>query len=125
MNLNATRVEEILIDSLAEDLSEDERVVIEGIVNPYALNPTKLEGHKSEIIAMLADLPEQFRANGGGGWSFLNACLTKDGEQWTGLQQRMDQLFVLGMGIGRVTCPLPREMWSALPGGMPYYIIEV
>jgi len=68
-------------------------------------------------------LPEQFKGSAGGGWSFLNACDDKHGNQWTDLHLRMEQLFQLGIGIGKVKCLMPRAMWSALPGGMPYYAV--
>jgi hypothetical protein len=73
---------------------------------------------------MLAELPDMFKESGGGGWSFLNACDDRHGNQWTGLHQRMEQLFQLGIGIDKVECQLPREVWPALPGGMPYYIVK-
>ena len=73
----------------------------------------------------LKALPHQFRKNSGGGWSFLNACNQENGVQWTGLHQRMDQLFCLGMGVKLVESLLSRKMWRNLPGGMPYYVINV
>jgi len=56
--------------------------------------------------------------------SFLNACQDRNGNQWTDLHQRMEQLFVLGQAAGFVSCLLPRDMWAALPGGMPYYVVS-
>ena len=41
------------------------------------------------------------------------------GNQWTRYHQRMEQLFQLG--IGKIKCLMPHEMWSILPRGMPYY----
>ena len=35
----------------------------------------------------------------------------------------MEELFCLGIAIGRVECLIPREMWKILPGGVPYYVI--
>ena len=37
----------------------------------------------------------------------------------------MEQLFVLGMGLGLVKYGLPRSMWNVLPGGMPYISIDL
>ena len=56
--------------------------------------------------------------------SFLNACMTQSGEHW-GEHPSMDTLFVLGMAVGYVTCLLPRDSWKNLPGGMPYYQVNL
>jgi hypothetical protein len=79
----------------------------------------------AEIRAMLAELPDQYRKSGGGGWSFLNACDDRHGTQWTGFHRTMEHLFMLGLAIGAVTLLMPRELWDALPGGMPYYMVDV
>jgi hypothetical protein len=120
--LDPNRVEEIFVDCLAD--GREDHVVAEGITCKVGLNPTRLENHRSEIEAMLDELPDEFKRSVGGGWSFLNACNDKHGNQWTGLHQRMEQLFQLGIGIGKVEAQLPRKMWAALPGGMPYYVIN-
>lgn len=99
-------------------------VVVEGILGKFGFHPGRLEGHRPLIFGWLCALPVQFQKSGGGGWSFLQACMDRDGEQWTGFHQRMDQLFCLGMGLNLVVCQLPREMWSVLPGGMPYYMVD-
>ena len=70
---------------------------------------------------MLSQLPEEFMASKGGGWSFLNACMTNTGATWTSLHQVMEQLFMLGMSVDMVICLLPRELWHCLPGRVPYY----
>ena len=98
--------------------------MVEGILTNYGLSKSALERNKEAITQMLSDLPPPFRQETGGGWSFLNACNTRSGEQWTGLHVVMDRLFVLGMGIGMVQCCLPREFWSFLAGGMPYYMVK-
>ena len=72
---------------------------------------------------MLENLPLDFQENSGGGMSFLKACDDQEGNQWTGLHRRMEELFVLGTGLGKVKCLMPRELWAALPGGMPYYVV--
>lgn len=103
----------------------DNAVVVDGIMAKYAFHPARLASHRDEVKGWLALLPVEFQADGGGGWSFLNACYQADGHQWTGLHERMEQLFCLGMGLGFVKCQMPREMWSIIPGGMPYYGVDV
>ncbi len=124
--LNPKKVEEIFLDCLYRD-GEDttNHVLVEGIVANYGLHPERLESHREEVIALLAELPDEFRENGGGGWSFLNACNDRHGNLWTGLHSIMEQLIVMGVALGLVHYQLPKEMWSVLPGGMPYFSIRI
>lgn len=122
--LDPEKVNAIFMDCLfkkGEDTSK--HVKAEGIVRNVGFHPERLESHKAEIEAMLDELPDEFKETGGGGMSFLNACNDKHGNQWTGLHQRMEQLFQLGVGVGKVKSLMPREMWGVLPGGMPYYVV--
>ena len=123
--LNSERVEAIFMDCLFKE-GEDttNHVKAEGITHNVGFHPERLEGYKTEIATMLAELPDSFKKTGGGGMSFLQACEDKHGNQWTGSHQRMEQLFQLGAGIDKVECLMPRAMWSTLPGGMPYYCIN-
>ena len=103
----------------------DGMVRAEGIVRTFGFHPGRLEMHKEEIGQMLAELPDVFKVSGGGGMSFLNACQTRDGEVWTGLQQTVDELVVLGIATGQATyLPEQRELWSAFPGGVPYVQVK-
>lgn len=127
--LTSANVEAIIKDCLfKDDLPEEEMmaraVIVPGIVNKWGFVPEKLEEHKTEIIEMLDQLPDEFKTSKGGGWSFLNGCMRKDGEQW-GEQPSVDQLFSLGQGIGVVKCQVPRELWSMFPGGVPYYQVDL
>jgi hypothetical protein len=130
--LTSNHVEEVLRDCLLADdeaeIDPDVVVIVEGILNPFAFQVEGLERNRKLIAGMLAELPREFMAvktGGGGGWSFLNACMRRDGVQWTGLHRTMDWLLSLGQACGYVTCQLPREMWASMPGGMPYYVIEL
>lgn len=124
--LDPQRVEEIFLDCLFRDGEDTStHVKAEGIMATIGFNPERLEGHRQEIEAMLAELPDDFRESGGGGMSFLNACMDRHGNQWTGLHQTMDQLFTLGIGLDKASFLLPREMWGALPGGMPYLVVKI
>ena len=81
-------------------------------------HPQRLESHKAEIKQLLAQLPHQF--NEGGGWTFLNACVTEAGDQW-GEHRNIDQLLMLGVASKLAEYCMPREFWPVLPGGMPYF----
>ena len=130
MKLEAQAVEAIMMDCLYR---EDEvvncqppegHVMVDGIVARFAFHPGRLQQHKQTICLLLAELPIEFHKNTGGGWSFLNACFDKTGRQW-GEHRNMEQLVVLGLATGLVEYCLPRELWSALPGGLPYFVVKL
>jgi hypothetical protein len=99
-------------------------VRVDGIMLPARFDKRKLADHAELIAALLSELPDQFKTSGGGGWSFLNACMDRRGNQWTGMHSTMDKLFMLGLAIGMVEPLLPRDVWPTLPGGMPYYLVK-
>lgn len=130
MTINATALEAVFLDCLFKDEEiadgkpPEGAVLVEGVQGKFGFHPQRLESHREEVQAWLAALPHEFRAKEGGGWSFLNACMDEDGDQW-GEHRNMEQLFCLGMGLGLAKCLMPRDMWSVLPGGMPYYSVDV
>ena len=129
--IDAERLGEILRDCLVNEDTrqpEDDIVMTEGVMHVYAFVPEKLAEHRLEVAAMLVELPMQFRPasmGGEGGWSFLNACTDRRGEQWTGEHLAVEGLLCLGIAMNLAAWLLPKEMWSALPGGMPYVRVTV
>lgn len=123
VTLNPDKVYEIFTDCLYRE-GEDTtgHIVAEGIVQTVGFHPQRVESHRSEVEALLEELPDTFRRSDGGGWSFLEACKDRHGRQWTGMHQTMEQLVQLGIGIGKVQYLLPREAWAIMPGGMPYFV---
>lgn len=93
-----------------------------GVMGGFCFLTSKLDENRADIESMLKDLPPEFMKSGGGGMSFLNACMTKDGEHWAE-HPTIEELICLGMGIKMVEFVMPREMWAALPGGMPYFVV--
>lgn len=121
--ITAIEVHEIFVDCL---FREDEPIVDpaigEGILQRYGFHPGRIANHSQRIHELLLALPEGFREDKGGGWTFLNACDDAAGNHW-GEHRNMDELFVLGLATGKCRSVLPRDMWDALPGGMPYYAV--
>jgi len=120
MKLTSEKVTEIFLDCRSEN---PRHPVTTGIVHSVKFDPAKLEKHRTAIGELLQELPVEFRpkaVGGGDGWSFLQACDDKDGHQWTGMHMVMEQLFLLGFATDQAKILLPREIWDALPGGMPY-----
>lgn len=129
-HIDPNLIKTIFIDSLFKDEEiedgkvPDKAVLVYGIVDRIGFNPDRLETHRSVVLECLKLLPVEFRKTGGGGWTFLNACMEVGGAQWTGLHQRMEQLFMLAIGLGLARWQM-REMQSVLPGGMPFVQIEL
>jgi len=123
MKLTAENVNTVFRACLFEDGEDTANAVkAEGIMSNFGFHPERLAKHKADIASMLAELPDEFRADKGGGWSFLNACMTRDGDQW-GEHVNMEQLVTLGIATGHAKMLLPRDMWEVLPGGMPYFAV--
>ena len=122
--LTPTRVEEVFTACLFAD-GEDtsNHVKAEGFLTTVGFHPERLEARSNDIVEMLGELPDSFKSSGGEGMSFLEACEDRHGNLWTGNHHSMEQLFQLGLAIGKVSYPFPREVWEALPGGMPYYVV--
>lgn len=98
-------------------------VLVEGVQLVAGLSFERCWGNRQEVWSMLGQLPRQFMLGIGGGWSFLNACETAQGDQW-GEHADVDRLICLGLALGAVEFALPREAWPVLPGGMPYFAVK-
>lgn len=122
--LDVERVVSVFRECLFEN-GEDtaDAVIAEGIILTAGFHPGRLLAHSEEIAAMLAELPVQFQAKGGGGYSFLGADQDKHGNQWAGDHRHMEELLLLGIASGKATITAPRKMWRLLPGGMPYFVV--
>lgn len=123
---SAARVTEIFRDCL---FREDELVegqptgsylLVEGLTQKFGFQPDRTRGYTEEIGQLLRDLPQPFST---GGWSFLNGCLDRSDQQW-GEQFHVEQLLVLGLATEQAGYCLPREVWSSLPGGVPYFWVK-
>lgn len=120
MRLTAENVEAIFRDCLTDDRS----FIVHGVVLGAAFDRAKVEAHEEEIMQMLMQLPIQFHRPGGCGWTFLNMCIDNNEHQWCDTHQMLDMLVCLGRAIGALEFVLQRDLWKALPGGMPYIVIN-
>ena len=124
MELTSENVNVVLSDCLFRDgENTDNHVKVEGIVTVIGFHPARLESHTEDVATMLECLPDDFQSEKGGGMSFLNACLDKNGHQW-GEHKSMEGLFLLAIGLGLAQWQFPREEWPSLPGGMPYVVVN-
>ena len=123
MKLTAEKVNEIFMDCLFKDGEDTSgHIAAEGVVTKVGFHPMRLEAHKEDIRQLLQDLPVNFRSDQGGGWSFLQACVDNQDNQW-GEHRSIDQLLCLGIATKQAKILFPKEMWSAFPGSMPYFSV--
>jgi len=102
-------------------------LVVEGVNLKVGFHPERIKQNRKNIISMLDCLSDNFKAEKGGGYSFLNMIDDKNGEQWTvidGVHSEVDKLVTLGLAIGKLSYLMPKEMWKILPGGMPYLVVK-
>jgi len=124
--ISAKEIDTIIHDCLykTEEPPQDMKfVAARGIIRSVGFIPEKIEEHHERIKEILYCLPEQFREDKGGGWSFLKAPFDKNGEQW-GEQTDAEQLLLLGLAAGYVKYLLEdKRMWSVFPGSVPYFMV--
>lgn len=125
-----TRVQNILMDCFYKPeevpggATPADAIIVEGITARCGFHPGRIAQHKQEIIEIIELMPRTFFQGEGGGWSFLNLCMTAEGEQW-GEHSDCEALVILGMAAGVCRFVMPREMWNDLPGAMPYVVFEI
>lgn len=124
--LTTKNVEAVFKDCLFRDNdSSVEPVRTEGVTFNARFHPERLQAHRQTIHNMLAELPEKFKqSNGVGGDSFLNTYKDKDGNNWASLHLTQGMLVQLGLAIGEIEYPMPRDVWPVLPGGLPYIMVK-
>lgn len=126
----AQRVTAIFMDALflPEEVPDGkppaDAVLVEGITGKFGFHKQRLEGHRAEVQALLNEiLHDNFHADKGGGWSFLNMAEARDGTLW-GQHRNCQELLTLAIGLGMAKYALEREMWAHLPGGVPYVVVN-
>lgn len=95
-------------------------IKVEGIYQDFVLNKGALAAERQHIEDMLNELPKGFKQ----GWSFGEMYRTEDGRQWAYKIRDMEALMVLGVAIGWLKYPVPKNLWWSLPGGMPYVVLS-
>lgn len=126
LHLTAGNVEHIFFECLNESMSDkNDAITVQGIQITPAFNPERIAARRDDIISMLDELPDPFHVGSGDGWTFLNMCIGRNGEQWTDLHRTCDYLLCLGIGIGAIEYTIKqRDLWRMFPGEMPYITIN-
>lgn len=129
VNSKAGRVRKLVSESLYKDedlkgLKPGEAppgaVIFEGIMRKYGFDPVRLEANREKVRALIAEtVPNEFLKSGGGGYTFLNLCVDRSGDQWAE-HPTLDDFIALSGALGMAGFCMPRDFWSFLPGGVPY-----
>ena len=100
MELTASKVNEVFMDCLFKSEPEpgDKFIPVRGIVTNVGFVPKKINDYSLTIKMMLNELDDTFKED-------------------------MEQLMLLGIAAGWLKYLLPRELWPALSGGVPYLVI--
>ena len=77
MRLTHQNVEDVFKDCLASTTE----YTLKGVCIEVAFNREKIAEHEQDIMQMLMQLPKEFHRPGGGGWTFLNMCIDKNGKR--------------------------------------------
>jgi hypothetical protein len=103
-------------DELENGIPAD-AIIVEGITMKLGFHAGRVEEKKPIIKELLNEMPSQFHESG---WTFLNLCQDKNGNQWADLHRTMEALVVLGIAVGMASFCFQRDLWKSLPGGVPY-----
>jgi hypothetical protein len=105
------------VEALHGEPPED-AIIVEGLTANFGFKPENVRANTDAINKLIDEIvPEDFYK----GMSFLNLPLDKNGELW-GEHQQAEALYAMAKAVGRAEFVLPREMWGAFPGGMPYIL---
>ena len=114
----------ISTEATPEQIEANGLVLVECLIHTFVFHPKRVAEQRDNIRSMLERLPDGYRASGGGGWSFLNLCVDKDDVQWTSFHRTQEALCALAIAADLGEWVLPRDLWGALPGGMPYFVYK-
>jgi len=107
-----------------KDTPPDDALIVEGIIMKVGFHPARVAKNRDIIREWVRQLPDDFIKSKGGGMSFLNMCVDREGNQWTGEHRIMEQLTCLAIAAKLGNYCLPREAWTAMPGGVPYVVFD-
>lgn len=117
LKLTAKNVNDLFYTVLFND-GEDHTgyIRVNGVTQNFGLHPGRVASVKERVGELLGQLDPSFFSDDG--QSFLQLPFSADGTHWCE-HRTAQELMVLGLATGLMVSPLPREMWMALPGGVP------
>ncbi len=120
--IDSVSVHNLFVSCLTDDKDET-AVIAEMLACKVYMSKDKVEAAREQITKDLLNLHPNFIRATGGGWTFINACLDRNGDLWTNCHRDMDELVTMGVMIGKVIMLFPRNHWDSLPGGVPYFVV--
>lgn len=93
------------------------------VIHAFGFSKTALDKYKEHIMKELAGMQDTFFQTPDGGMSMLAMVYDRNEVHWAE-HRNAEALIALGLGIEMVSFILPREMWNAFPGSMPYIVIN-
>lgn len=123
----AQTVHDTFLSCLFSDGEDTSNAIIaDSIIGKFGFHPERLEASRQLIIDVIRQMPEVFhpeKKGGGGGYSFLGLCYTKDNIHWAE-HPTMNEFISLAFALNLGKFLMSREYWSFFPGGMPYLILD-
>ena len=123
--IESQQVTKIFLESMIDPSGAEsiDHAKVQGLVGIALLSTSILEKYRDTVKNWLSQFESAFYESTGGGYTFLNLCYTADGEQWIGEQRVMNELVMLGIGLGLCDW-LMFEMRQAFPDNVPYVVIK-
>lgn len=122
--LNPLAVYAVVHYCMLDDVEpEDGAISVDGLTGQWWFHAQRINEKSEQIAELLRELPTPFHAGSGGGWSFTKASNDRHGNEWTSRNQDMESLFALGIAAGLAKWLDDRDVWHAMPGGVPYVIV--
>ena len=74
--------------------------IVNGLTRMYGFHPTRLTEKRSEVIELIEQIcSDEFIVGRGGGQSFLNLAVDREGVQWTSFHLVIEAFLVLSIGL--------------------------
>lgn len=126
MELNSANVNKLFANCILNNEMQNHQhaLRVDGVLSSAVFYLPALQKETPAIELLINQLPNIFKNEGEKGGSFLQMCEDYNGELWTGEHAVMERLLLLGIAIGKMGFLLPKPLWAALPGGMPYVHIK-
>jgi len=102
---------------------QDEAIVVTGVTYQFVFHPGRVREARHELEELVRVIvKDEFFDGHGGGWSISQLCESRDGTLWTGEHRTIEGFVCLSIAAGLARYCAPREVWTSLPGGLPYVV---
>lgn len=99
-------------------------IPVRGIARNFMFDAEKIEKNREDIASLLSHTDPGFHKDTGGGATFMRLSVDKSEKIW-GSQQTAEVLMCLAIAARYGSYCMPRDLWGALPGGVPYVVFDL